>query len=181
MYSVQFSLFMIPYINILVCILPEQVNKERTVHSAQSCPTLCDPWTATCQDTLSITSSWSLLTHVHQVGGAFQLSHPVVPFSSCLQSFPASGTFLIGQLSASCSQSVGVSLSASVLPTNIQDWFPDWFDLLAVQGALKSLLQEDSSKASIIQHLAFFIVQLSHPYITTGKVIALSIWTFDSK
>ena len=57
----------------------------------------------------------------------------------------------------------------------------DWFDLLAVQGILKSLLQHYSSKASIIQHSAFFIVQIPHPYMTTGKTIALTIWTFVTK
>ena len=57
----------------------------------------------------------------------------------------------------------------------------DWLDLLAVQGTLKSLLQHKSSKASILQHSAFFIVQLSHPYITTGKTIALTRWTFVGK
>ena len=77
------------------------------------------------------------------------------------------------------------SFSFSISPSkNIQDWFPfrmDWFDLLTVQGTLKSLLQHHSSKASVVQHLAFFIVQLSHPYMTTGKTIALSIWNFVSK
>ena len=57
----------------------------------------------------------------------------------------------------------------------------DWLDLLAVQGTLKSLLQHHSSKASILQHSAFFTVQLSHPYMTTGKTIALSRWTFVDK
>ena len=57
----------------------------------------------------------------------------------------------------------------------------DWLDLLAVQGTLKSLLQHHSSKASILQHSAFFIVQLSHPYITIGKTIALTGWTFVGK
>ena len=57
----------------------------------------------------------------------------------------------------------------------------DWFDLLAVQGTLKSLLQHHSSKASIIRHSAFFIVQLSYPYMTTGKIIALTRWTFVGK
>ena len=57
----------------------------------------------------------------------------------------------------------------------------DWLDLLAVQGTLKSLLQHRSSKASILQHSAFFIVQLSHPYMTSGKTIALTIWTFVGK
>ena len=57
----------------------------------------------------------------------------------------------------------------------------DWLDLLAVQGTLKSLLQHQSSKASILQHSAFFIIQLSHPYMTTGKTIALTRWTFVDK
>ena len=57
----------------------------------------------------------------------------------------------------------------------------DWLDLLVVQGTLKSLLQHHSSKASILQHSAFFMVQLSHPYMTTGKTIALTIWTFVGK
>ena len=80
-------------------------------------------------------------------------------------------------------QYVGASTSASVLPMNIQGGFPlkiDWFDL-AVQGTLKSLLQHHSSKASILWRSAFFIVQLSHPYITTGKTTALAGWTFVGK
>ena len=82
------------------------------------------------------------------------ISASVIPFSSCLQSFPASGSFPMNQLFISGSQSIGVSVSASVLPMNILDWFPfriDWLDLLAVQGTLKSLLQHPSSKASILQ------------------------------
>ena len=79
------------------------------------------------------------------------------------------------------SQSIGAS--ASVLPKNIQIDFlmDDWFHLLAVQGTLKSLLQHHSSKASILWHSAFLTVQLSHPYMTTGKTIALTRWTFVSK
>ena len=76
---------------------------------------------------------------------------------------------------ASGGQSVGTSASASVLPVHIQDWF------LAFQGTLKSPLQHHSSKASILQHSAFFMVQLSHTYMTTGKTIALTIQTFVSK
>ena len=78
---------------------------------------------------------------------------------------------------ASCGQSIGVSASASVLPVNIQDWF----DLLAVRGTIKSLLQHHSSKASILQCSAFFMGQLSHPYMTTGKTTALTRWTFVGK
>ena len=80
----------------------------------------------------------------------------------------------MSQLFASGGQSIGVSASATVLPVNIQISFRmDWLDLLAVQGTLKSLLQHHSSKASVLWHSAFFIVQLSHPYMTTGKTIAL--------
>ena len=77
------------------------------------------------------------------------------------------------------------SFSFSISPSNensglISFWM-DWLDLLAVQGTLKSLCQHHSSKASILQHSAFFIVQLSHPYMTTGKTIALTRWTFVGK
>ena len=84
---------------------------------------------------------------------------------------------------ASGGQSIGASASASVLPMNIQliSFRIDWFNLLAVQGTLKSLLQNHSSKASILPHSAFFMVQLSHPYMTTGKTIALTRWTFIGK
>ena len=74
-------------------------------------------------------------------------------------------------------QIIGVSASASVLPMNIS-FRMDWLDLLAVQGTLKSVFQHHSSKASILQCLAFFIVQLSHPYMTTEKSTALTRWTF---
>ena len=117
-----------------------------------------------------------------------QWCHPIIsssvsPFSSCPQSCPASGNFPMSQLFPSGSQSIEASASASVLPMNIQGWFPlglTGFDLLAVQGALKSLLQHHGLKASILQLSAFFMVQLSHPCMTTGKTIAL-IWTFVSK
>ena len=90
----------------------------------------------------------------------------------------------MSQLFASGGQRIGVSASAPVLPMNIQDWSSfrmDWLDLLAVQGTLKSLLQHHSSKASILRHSAFFTVQFSHPYTTTGKTIALTRWTFVGK
>ena len=85
----------------------------------------------------------------------------------------------MSQLFASGGQSTGVSASASVLP--MLSFRMDWFDLFAVQGTLKSLLQHHSSKASILWHSAFFIVQLSHPYMTNGKTIALTRWTFVGK
>ena len=102
------------------------------------------------------------------------ISSTVVPFS-CPQSLPASESFPMRQLFAWGGQSTGVSASASFLPKKSQGWSPsDWLDLLAVQGTLKSLLQHHSSKASILQRSAFFTVQLSHPYMTTGKTIALT-------
>ena len=90
----------------------------------------------------------------------------------------------MSQFFASGSQSIGVSASASALPVNeysgLISFRMDWLDLwLAVQGTLKSLLQHHRSKASILQRSAFFTVQLSHPYMTTGKTITLTRWTFD--
>ena len=90
----------------------------------------------------------------------------------------------MGQFFASGGQNIGVSSSASDLPMNIQGLVSfriDYLDLLAVQGTLKSLLQHHSSKASILRHSAFFMVQLSHPYMTTGKAIALTRQTFVDK
>ena len=111
------------------------------------------------------------------------ISSPVLPFSSCLQSFPVSGSFLMSQFFASGSQSIGVAASASVLPMNIQDWFLlRWTCWISLQSkGLSSLLQHHSSKASILWPSAFFIVQLSHPYMTTGKTVTLTRRTFVSK
>ena len=102
------------------------------------------------------------------------ISSSVIPFSSRLQSFPASGSFPVSQCFAL--GGIGVAASASVLPMNIQDWFPLGFPgLLSLQSkGLKSLLQRHSSKTSICWRSAFFIVQLSYPYMTTGKTIALT-------
>ena len=109
------------------------------------------------------------------------ISSYVIPFSSCLQPFPASGSFLRSQFFASGGQSIGVSASASVPPMNTQDWFPlgltGWISLQS--KGLSRVLQHHSSKASILWWFwcsAFFTVQLSHPYMTTGKAIALTSW-----
>ena len=115
-----------------------------------------------------------------------QWRHPTISFSvtpfSCPQSVPALGSFPVNRLFASGGQSTGVSPSASILPMNIQGWFSLWLiDLLAVQGTLKSFLQHHNSIASIPQCSAFFMVQLSHPYMTTGKIIALTVWILVSK
>ena len=101
--------------------------------------------------------------------------------SSCLQSFPASGSFPMSQLFPSGGQNTGAS--ASVFLMNIQDWFPlGWTGWISLQSkGLKCLLKHDSLKASILRCSAFFMVQLSHLYMTTGKTIALTMWTFVSK
>ena len=108
---------------------------------------------------------------------------PCCLFSSCLHSFPASGSFLRSQFFTSDGKSTGVSASASVLPMNIQDWLAlELSSLISLQSkGLSSLLQQHSSKASILQRSAFFMVQLSYPYMTPGKTITLTIWTFVSK
>ena len=153
-----------------------------------------------------VSHSWQLhgLQHARLLcpsptSGAFSKSCPlsrwcypttssfVIPFSSHLQSFPASSSLQMSQFFTSGGQSFGVSTSASVLPMNIQDWFPlGWTGWISLQfkGLSKSLLQRhssNSSKASILQHSAFLIVQLSHPHMTTGKKIALIRWTFVVK
>ena len=111
------------------------------------------------------------------------ISSSVVPFSSCPQSLPASGSFPKSQLFAWGGQSIGVSASTLVLPMNTQDWSPlGWTGWISLQPkGLSSLLQHHSSKASIFWCSAFFIVQLSHSYMTTGKTIALTRQTFVGK
>ena len=135
------------------------------------------PWAAACQASLSFTVSWSLLKlmSIDSVMPS-NLSSSVVPISSCLQSLPASGYFPVSQFVTSGGQSIGASSAESVLPMNIQDWFPlGLIDLISLQ-TLKNLLQHHSSKASVLQCSAFFMVSLSHPYMTTGKTTALTIY-----
>ena len=110
------------------------------------------PWTAACQASLSFTNSWSLLKlmSIESVMPSNHLifCHPLLLLPSI---FPSIMVFSVNQFFSSAGQSIGASASASVLPMNIQDWFPIWFDLLTVQGTLKSLLQHHTSKASILR------------------------------
>ena len=112
------------------------------------------------------------------------ISSSVVPFSSCPQSLPASESFPMSQLFVWSGPKYW-SFSFSIIPSKehprLISFRMDWLDLLAVQGTLKTLLQHHSSKASILWCSAFFTVQLSHPYMTTGKTIALSRWTLVGK
>ena len=111
------------------------------------------------------------------------ISSSVFPFSSHLQSFPASESFPMSQFFASVAKVLELQLQHLSFNeySGLLSFRIDWLDLLAVQGTPKSLLQHHSSKASILQHSAFFIVQISHPYMTTGKNIALTRWTFVGK
>ena len=128
-------------------------------------PHSATPWTIAHQASLSFTISQSFLKLMSVV----LVCHPtilfsVAPFSSCPQSFSASGSFPMSWLSTSGDQNIGALASASVLPKiGLISFRINWFDL-AVQGTLKSLLQHHSSKASIIRHSAFFMVQLFHDY-----------------
>ena len=111
------------------------------------------------------------------------ISSSVVPFSSCLQYFSASGSFLISRLFTSGGQSIGASTSASILPVNIQDWFPLGLTrLISLQSKRLSRVfsKHHSLKASVLWRSAF-MVRLSHPYMTTGKTIVLTTWTSVSK
>ena len=121
-------------------------------------------------------------THVHQVSDAIQPSSSVIPFSSCPQSLPAS--VFSNESTLHMRWPKYWSFSFSIIPSKEHPGLffrMDWLDLLAVQGTLKSLLQHHSLKASIFQCSAFFTVQLSHPYMTTGKTIALTRWTLVGK
>ena len=120
-------------------------------------------------------------THIYHVGDAIQPSHPLLsPSSPAFNLSQHQGLFQWVSSLHQVAKVLEFWASASVLPMNIQDWFPlgNWLDHLAVQGTFKSLLQHHSSKASIFWCSAFFIVQLSYPYMTTGKTIALTRCTF---
>ena len=157
---------------VLCCLVPKScltLQPHGLQHARLTCPSLSP---RICSDSCPLNQ-----------GCHTTISYSVAHFFPCSHSFPASESFPMIQLFASGGQNTVASTLASVIQMNIRVDFLqiDWFDLLAVQGTLKSLLQHHSSKASILQYSAFFMVQLSHPYVTTGKTIALTIWTFVSK
>ena len=152
---------------------------------AQSCLTLCDLMNLS---TPGLPVRHQLLestqTHVHWVGDTIRPSHPLSsPSPPALNLSQHQGLFQWVS-SAWGGQNIGVSASTSASSNEhpgLISFRMDWLDLLAVQGALKSLPQHHSSKASILRCSAFFIVLLSHPYMTTEKTIALTRWTFVGK
>ena len=138
------------------------------------------PWTTARQASLSITNSWSLLKLK-----SIQPSHPLL-LSPSPPAFNLSQHRVFSNESVLCIRWPKYwNFSFSISPPNeysgLISFRIDWFDLLAVQGTLKSLLQHHSPKASILRCSAVFIVQLSHPYMTTGKIIAWTRWTFFGK
>ena len=152
---------------------------------AQSCPTFGDPMNCS---TPGLPVHHHLLeftqTHVHQVGDAIQPSHPLSsPFPPA--PIPPSIRVCSNESTLRMRWPKYCSFSFSIIPSNehpgLISFRMDWLDLLAVRRTLKDLLQHHSSKASTLQCSAFFIVQLSQPYMTTGKTIALTRWTFVGK
>ena len=150
----------------------------------QSCPTLCNPMDhSTPGLPVHHQLSESTQTHLHWVSDAIQPSHLLLSPSSASNPSQHQGLFKW----VSSSHQVAKVLEFQLYHQSFQWTFGtvsfrmDWMDLLAVQGTLKSLLQHHSSKASVLWHSAFFIVQLSHPYMTPGKTIALTRWTFVDK
>ena len=139
-------------------VVSDSLQPRGLQHARLPCPSLSP---GVCSNSCPL-SQWCYLT----------ISSSVTPFSFCLQFFPASGSFPMSWLFTS-GQSIGASASALVLSMNIQSWFPLRLTGLisAVQGTLKSLLQRQKLKASILWHSDFFMVHVSHPYKTTGKII----------
>ena len=142
-------------------------------------------WTTACQASLSITNSWSLLKLI-STELVMPSNHLILccPLLLLLSIFPSIRVF--SDESVLCIRwpkywSFSFSISPSKEHPGLISLRMDWLDLLAVQGTLKSLLQHHSSKPSILRHSAFLIVQLSHPYMTTGKTIALTRQTFVGK
>ena len=122
-------------------------------------------------------------THIHRVGDDIQPSHPLLSLIH-LPPIPPNIRVFSNESTLRMKWPEYWSFSFSIIPSKEIPGLifrMDWLDLLAVQGTLKSLLRHHSSKASILWHSAFFIVQLSHPYMTTGKTIALTRWTFVGK
>ena len=158
------------------------VYLSQSVHSLSHVQLFATPWTAAHHASLSITNSRSLLKLMSiksvMPSNYLILCHPLLFLSSIL---PSIGSFPMSQFFASGGQSIGVSASASVLPVNFQDWFLlGWTGLISVLS--KGLSRVFSiTTVSIFRCSAFFIVQLLHPYMTTGKTIGLTRWTFVGK
>ena len=182
------ALHLILKITFEVGLLSAPFSDEKTQFSQFSRSVVSDsatPWTAACLASLAVTNSWSLLklmsTELVMPSNHFILCCPLLLLPSI---FPSIRVF--SNESVLCVRwpkhwSFSFNISPSNEYSGLISFRMDWLDLLAVQVTLKSLFQHHSSKAPILRCSAFFIVQLSHPYITTGKTIALTRWTFVGK
>ena len=152
---------------------------------AQLCRLFATPWTAAHQASLSITNSQGLLKLMSfesvMPSNHLILCHPLLLLPLIFPSIRVFSNESVLHIRWSKCWSFCFSISPSNEYSELIAFRMDWVDLLAVQGTLKSLLQHHSSKASILRCSAFFIVQLSHPYMTTGKIIALTKWIFVGK
>ena len=168
----------------LILFLPLGVLSVQFSSVAQSCPTLCDPMDY-CRPGLPVHHQLPEFTQLMSIESVMPSNHLILCHPLLLPSvFPSIRVF--SNESALCIRwpkywSFSFNISPSNEHSGLISFRMDWLDLLAVQGTLKSLLQHHSSKASILQCSAFFIVELSHPYMTTGKTIALPRWTFVGK
>ena len=156
-----------------------------SVQSLSRVQLFATPWTGAYQASLSITNSWSWLK-LMSIELVMPSNHLILCYPLLLQAsiFPSTTVFSnesVHHIRWPKYWSFSFNSSPSNEHPGLISFRMDWFDLLAVQGTLKSLLQHHSSKASILRCSAFFIVQLSHPHMTTGETIALSRWTLSSK
>jgi len=156
-----------------------------SVQSLSHVQLFATPWTAACQASLSITSSQSLLNlmsiELVMPSNSLILCHPLLLLPSIFPSIRVFSNESVLHIRWPKYWSFSCNISPSNEYSGLISFRMDWLDLLAVQGTLKSLLQHHSSKASILRCSDFFVVQLSHPYMTTGKTIALTRWTFVDK
>ena len=160
-------------------------NTHNSVQSLSHVWLFATPWTAARQASLSITNSRSLpkLMSIQLVipSNHLILCHPLLLLPSIFSSIRVFSNESVLHIRWPKYWSFSFHISPSSAYSGLISFRMDWLDLLAVQGTLRSLLQHHSSKASILLYSAFFMVQLSNPYMTTGKIIALTRWTFGGK
>ena len=164
---------------------PSMTKNSSSVQSLSCVRLFATPWTTAHQTSLSLTNFWSLLKLMSiksvMASNHLILCHPLLLLLSILPRIKVFSSESVLHIRWPKHWSFSFSISSSNEYSGLISFQMDWLDLLAIQGTLKSLLQHHSSKASILWCSAFFIVQLSHPYMTTGKTIALTRWTFFGK
>ena len=174
-----------PLASTLLPSVSESLTPAVVIYLLSHVQLFATPWTAAHQDSLSFTISWDLLKlfSVESVmpSNHLILCHPLLLLPSIFPSIRVFSNESALRIRWPKHWSFSLSISPSNEYSELISFRIDWFDLLAVQGTLKSLLQHHSFKASVLQRSAFFIAQLSHPYMTTGKTVALTIQSFVGK